>query len=966
MPDAKPTLQHLRVFLASPGDVADERALVRRLLKDDLPYRTFLRGLVTFDVVSWDDPAAHIPMLATLTPQGSVNRGMPKPSACDIVVVVLWSRMGTPLPDDFRKLDDTSYLSGTEWEYEDAVKAKPAPEVLVYRRTPAAPLDPDDPKFNDKLDQYQRVKQFFTRFTNPDGSFKGGYTTYDTPTAFRELLAKDLEASIKCRLEARPTPQRGDTALETTAPVWQGSPYPGLRSFTPDEAAIFFGRGREVDALIARLRDPAQRFLAVVGASGTGKSSLIRAGLIPRLRDGAIEGSQHWRVVTCTPGAAGDNPFLALAFELVHQIPVLAHKQPIEIATVLAKAPQRISDYAVAPTGGASLLFVDQLEELFALSTDQYQAPFTALLAHAAGHPHLRVLATLRADFLPQAMAEPALAPRLQAGTVPLGPPGPAALADMIRRPAERAGLVLEDGLADEILKDAGNDPGALPLMAFCLEELYQQTAPDHRLTVDAYNTLDRLRGAISRRAAALLEELRETEGEAIDAALPQLFRALVHVDATGTATRRRASQDELGEIAPISAIIDKLVQGRLLAAEGAKGRSTVTLAHEALLLEWPALRDWLDSHRTQLQRVQTLLTALGDDDKAVRESAAQALGRIGPAAMPTLITNLTDTNAQIRGAAAEALGRFGPTAADAVPALITALSDGDIWGRWNAAQALGQIGRTAADAVPALITALTDADSEVRASAAQALGQIGPTEAEAMPVLITALSDADSEVRASAAQALGRIEPAAADAVPALIIVLGDTDKKVRWFAARALGWIGPAATDAVPALITALNGADGRDRWFAAEALGQIGPATADVVPALITALSDADSEVRASAAEALRQIGPTAADAVPALITTLGDADERVRWFAAQALGRIGPAAAEAVPALITALSDGDIWVRWNAAQALGQIGPAAAEAVPALMAALQDSDHNVIEAAEAALQRIQSAAPAAASA
>ena len=91
---------------------------------------------------------------------------------------------------------------------------------------------------------------------------------------------------------------------------------PGLRAFTTEEGPIFFGRGREVDALIARLREPAQQFLAVVGASGTGKSSLIRAGLIPRLQDGAIEGSQDWRVVTCTPGGLGDNPFLALAVEL--------------------------------------------------------------------------------------------------------------------------------------------------------------------------------------------------------------------------------------------------------------------------------------------------------------------------------------------------------------------------------------------------------------------------------------------------------------------------------------------------------------------------------------------------------------------------------------------------------------------------------------------------------------------------
>ena len=109
MPDAKPRPPHLRVFLSSPGDVADERNLARRLLKDELPYDPLLRHpitrdlLVTFDVVSWDDPAASTPMLATLTPQEAVNRALPKPSECDVVVIILWSRLGTPLPTEYSK-----------------------------------------------------------------------------------------------------------------------------------------------------------------------------------------------------------------------------------------------------------------------------------------------------------------------------------------------------------------------------------------------------------------------------------------------------------------------------------------------------------------------------------------------------------------------------------------------------------------------------------------------------------------------------------------------------------------------------------------------------------------------------------------------------------------------------------------------------------------------------------------------
>jgi hypothetical protein len=135
----------------------------------------------------------------------------------------------------------------------------------------------------------------------------------------------------------------------------------------------------------------------------------------------------------------------------------------------------------------------------------------------------VRVLTTLRADFLSESTAEPALEALLRASTFVLGPPGPAALSDLVRNPAERAGLDLDDGLADDILRDAGGDPGALPLIAFCLEELYQRTAPEHRLTLDGYQAMGGLRGAIGQRAGKLLAEFRETQGADLNKALSQV-----------------------------------------------------------------------------------------------------------------------------------------------------------------------------------------------------------------------------------------------------------------------------------------------------------------------------------------------------------------------------------------------------------------------------------------------------------
>src|SRR3954465_14212907 len=225
MPHSKPRPLHFRVFLASPGDVADERALVRRLLKDELPYDPFLRGRVTFDVVSWDDPAAPTPLPAGLTPQEAVIRFETRPSECDIVIVVLWSRLGTHLNlTKFQKANGDPFLSGTEWEYEDACKGQS--EIFIYRRTEEPKVGMKDPARVEKFRQYELVEQFCQCFSkNPDGSFRGNVTDYDTPTAFKERLASDLKRLLRDRLG------QSDTGSTTAiVPVWTGSPYPGLRT----------------------------------------------------------------------------------------------------------------------------------------------------------------------------------------------------------------------------------------------------------------------------------------------------------------------------------------------------------------------------------------------------------------------------------------------------------------------------------------------------------------------------------------------------------------------------------------------------------------------------------------------------------------------------------------------------------------------------------------------------------------
>ena len=180
-----------RIFLSSPGDVAADRTAARDLLLG-LARGAFVRGRVHIDVVSWDDLHGGATMDARYTAQEAVNRSVPTPGECDLTVVLLWGRMGTPLTEP--KADGTRYLSGTEWEFENALAAnKP---VVVYRRTEKVLLDPDDPEFDDKAKQKRRVDAFFKRFEGEGGTLLHAYASYASTDDLLERLRTDVERHL--------------------------------------------------------------------------------------------------------------------------------------------------------------------------------------------------------------------------------------------------------------------------------------------------------------------------------------------------------------------------------------------------------------------------------------------------------------------------------------------------------------------------------------------------------------------------------------------------------------------------------------------------------------------------------------------------------------------------------------------------------------------------------------------------
>lgn len=394
MPEHVP---YFRVFVSSPGDVNDERKAVLEVL-ERLPNRAAFREKVGFRVVAWDKLGADTPMLATMSPQAAIDAGLPKPSECDIVVCIFWSRMGTPFV-----MKGVEYQSGTHYELLDALSSA-RPTTMIFRRTEKKLFETQDAEGQS---QYKRVQDFFESelfFVPATHHPQRGVNHYAAPADFREKFETYLEEVVVRLLNhasAQASPGTDAAPLPpdvvTIEPKrWQGSPFPGLRSFTKEDALIFFGRERETDALVKRVAE--QRFVAVVGASGSGKSSLVGAGLLPRLAANAISsestGSKDWCVIQFTPGGVGDNPFMALAVELKACLPGSVPRTLADQLETNPASPEALVSEALAkqPAWAELYMVIDQFEELFTLTKAERTAPFARLLSALARLPRVRMV----------------------------------------------------------------------------------------------------------------------------------------------------------------------------------------------------------------------------------------------------------------------------------------------------------------------------------------------------------------------------------------------------------------------------------------------------------------------------------------------------------------------------------------------------------------------------------------------
>ena len=409
---------------------------------------------------------------------------------------------------------------------------------------------------------------------------------------------------------AADTPPTQSRAVTQAAPVAAACPYKGLAAYQIDDAQFFFGREVLIDDLVRRLQT--HQVLTVGGPSGSGKSSLVRAGLIPAVRAGALLGRESWQVALFTPGR---DPMAELYFQVTGTPSrgglTIGFEDLLERPTMARHLSWK--DGVERPL----VLCIDQFEELFTLATAKQRKQFLRAVSAMTdpADSKVRVVIAVRADFYGQCAQIPWLAEHITHNQVLVGPMTDAELRRAIVEPARQSGLHVESGLVDAIIDEAGHEAGSLPLVAHALVETWSRRR-DNVLTLQGFHEAGGVAGAISQTAEATFEQRFD---EAERTATRRLFLRLVTSGSSASDTRRVIArsdieQDSQPEI--MDRIIAGLTEARLLTVDD----KTVQIAHEALLRTWPRLRGWIEESRDDLRLRQRISHAAAEWEAVNRD----------------------------------------------------------------------------------------------------------------------------------------------------------------------------------------------------------------------------------------------------------------------------------------------------------------------------------------------------------
>lgn len=590
----------LRIFISSPGDVKLERSIAKRVV-DELS--SIYREYIELEILMWED----LPLEATNSFQGGIDYFL-KQSPIDIAVFILWSRLGSTLGHTYKRADGSIYDSGTEYEFDTMytlwLKTQ-KPRIMVY-------VKDADPQFSkgmsslairDALKQQEMLHSFINeKFHDAETNTNYAYWQFDKQQTFEERLRTHLSRLIK-----------DEIGQEVYIREWEGNPYVGLKSFNFEESNIYCGRKDLVYDIAEKLMfaesDETRSPLFILGESGSGKSSFIKAGLLPHILhsiNGTIIKEMH-------PSSFNGRIYNGIVDYLASSFPILKNNPVLEDLYNGIKADYNFKHLKYALDASydklQTILFIDQLEEIFNDNsiTEEEQNRTFLLLKGLTNIKCIQLILSMRSDFYNRFTRYSDLG-FIKNNSIVIDIPKVsfADITEIIEIPAQKANLKWEINdkgvkLCKQIAKDAYT-LGQLPLIEFGLSELYNTCKSTEILTYEAYETIGKLNGAILKYADNLYNSLTNNEKKVFE----DLLSAVITISDKDEMlfVRKTSLRKNIEKSKTHKDVLNKLIDAHLFTSgKNSNGDSIITIVHEMLINSWIVVKEWCKSQVTFLKQ---------------------------------------------------------------------------------------------------------------------------------------------------------------------------------------------------------------------------------------------------------------------------------------------------------------------------------------------------------------------------
>ena len=593
-------MRKIRIFISSPGDVRQERSIAQHVLAE---LGRLYAPYAELEVLMWED----FPLTSDTTFQEGINYFLEN-EVIDIAVFILWSRLGTPLCTKFTKPDGSPYNSGTEYEFDLMNRFRLAEGwprfILTYvKESECRPAVGNMEELLEEFRQKERVQAFLREHFRDEASNSNyAYMQFGEGATFEQKFRTHMRGAIKSIL--------GDVG---EIREWEGNPYVGLNSFEYDQSSIFCGRKQLVYETVSRLIDLTdesdRKSLIVLGESGAGKSSFVKAGLLPFICD---KESDRGDYVIVSPSMYAGDMYRGLLDLLVERFAFLRDNPFVdELRSGIDEQKNfRHLAYAFEQHRPKELiLYIYQFEELFSDNTitEQERRSVILLLQGIVASRTIRIFLSLRSDFYNCFSSYGGLAQiKRQCVTVDIPSVDYAEITEIVEEPARKACLRWEigddgTGLNQRIIREASVIRD-LPLIEFALAKLYDVRDANDQLTFEAYERIGGLRGAIVTYAQEVYAGLSEAEKKAFEDLLG--FVVTESSFHRTTYVRKTSRRKDVEKTRLHKTLVDKLVAAHLfVSGKNSRGEATVSLTHDMLIRSWNVIAGWVEREKDFLSR---------------------------------------------------------------------------------------------------------------------------------------------------------------------------------------------------------------------------------------------------------------------------------------------------------------------------------------------------------------------------